>query len=148
MLKKTYIDNGSGGGTQATVNRLIGNEVANIRGNPSYIETVSQILQVKVMVQDGETRPHITAGYPLESPLSVTPSVISPLSSMGSRPSKCGLVTGFAEIRDHMPSWTQLGIVVDNLHHWPVDNNIADQPTRGKVTLHSQYGRQIFPPTL
>ena len=42
----------------------------------------------------------------------------------------------FTEIRDHMNSWQNLGIVVDALHHWPGDLNNADLPTRGKVTYN------------
>ena len=64
MIKKTYVDDGSGGGAKETVDRLIGEEVADMDGNLSYTGTVSQIftlggLTIKVMVSNGETRPHI-----------------------------------------------------------------------------------------
>ena len=34
-----------------------------------------------------------------------------------------------------MQSWRGLNITVDELHHWPGENNIADLPTRGKVSF-------------
>ena len=58
------MDDGSRGGAQETVERLIGNEIADKDGNLSYTGTVSQIFalggfSIKVMVRNGETRPHI-----------------------------------------------------------------------------------------
>lgn len=41
-----------------------------------------------------------------------------------------------AEILDHFQSWRALGVVVDELHHWPLESNIADLPTRSKATFH------------
>ena len=64
MIKKTYVDDGSGGGTKNTVDRLIGKEIADKDGNLRYKGTVAQILalgcfSIKVMVKNGKTRPHI-----------------------------------------------------------------------------------------
>ena len=64
MIKKTYVDDGSGGGAKETIDRLIGNEIADKDGNLNYTGTVSQIFalggfSIKVMVRNGETRPHI-----------------------------------------------------------------------------------------
>ena len=57
MIKKTYVEDGSGGGTKASVDRLIGERVANKVGNLTYTGTVSQIFakggfSLKVMVRD------------------------------------------------------------------------------------------------
>ena len=57
MIKKTYVDDGSGGGTSDTVDRLIGEETADKEGNLTYSGTVTQIFalggfSIKVMVRD------------------------------------------------------------------------------------------------
>ena len=39
-----------------------------------------------------------------------------------------------AEIQDHMQSWHNQGIMVDDLHHWPGDLNIAHRPARARPT--------------
>ena len=64
MIKKTYVDDGSGGGSKDTVNRLIGEEVSDGKGNLNFMGTVAQIFalggfSLKVMVRDGKTRSHI-----------------------------------------------------------------------------------------
>ena len=41
-----------------------------------------------------------------------------------------------AEIRVHMQSWQGQHIIVDKLHHWPRESNIADFPTRGKAIFN------------
>ena len=63
MIKLGYVDDGVGGGDQATVNRLIGEERWT-DGKPFYDGTVQKILnkgsfEVKVMVQSGETRKEV-----------------------------------------------------------------------------------------
>ena len=40
-----------------------------------------------------------------------------------------------AEIQDHMADWTRQGITVEELHHWPGTDNIADLATKGKATV-------------
>ena len=44
MIKMTYIDDGSGGGTMQTVDRLVGEETTDPEGNLIYSGTVAQIL--------------------------------------------------------------------------------------------------------
>ena len=39
-----------------------------------------------------------------------------------------------AEILDQILSGRNLGIMVNEFHHWPGDSNIADLPTWGKAT--------------
>ena len=51
-----------------------------------------------------------------------------------------------AEIRDHMHSWTQKQIQVDELHHWPGDSSIADLPTRGTCGQPRVSSRGRSPP--
>ena len=56
----TYVDDGSGGGSIETVDRLI--DSTDPEGNPIYSGTVTQIFAlggftIKVMVRDGESRP-------------------------------------------------------------------------------------------
>ena len=63
MIKKGYVDDCAGGGSKATVDRLIGNETWE-DGKPKYDGTVQQILGlgsfgVKVMVRSGEARQEI-----------------------------------------------------------------------------------------
>ena len=43
MIKMTYVDDGSGGGTKETVDRLIGEETTDAKGNLIYSGTVAQI---------------------------------------------------------------------------------------------------------
>ena len=43
LIKMTYVDDGSGGGTMDTVDRLIGEEASDDKGNLSYSGTVAQI---------------------------------------------------------------------------------------------------------
>ena len=64
MIKLTYVDDGSGGGTTETVDRLIGEESTDPQGNLTYTGSVAQIFALggftlKVMVRDGEHRPEI-----------------------------------------------------------------------------------------
>ena len=71
MMRKTYVDDGSGGGTKETVDRLIWNEIADKDGNLSYTGTVSQIFAlggftIKVMVRNGETRMHLAVNVSLK----------------------------------------------------------------------------------
>ena len=40
-----------------------------------------------------------------------------------------------AEIQDHMADWKRQGITVEELHHWPGTDNIADLATKGKATM-------------
>ena len=63
MIKRGYVDDGSGGGTKETVDRLMGNETEQ-DGSLQYDGTVAQIFslggfKLKVMVRDGETRQEI-----------------------------------------------------------------------------------------
>ena len=65
MIKMTYVDDGSGGGTKETVDRLIGEETTDAKGNLIYSGTVNQIFalggfSLKVMVRDRESLPDIT----------------------------------------------------------------------------------------
>ena len=64
MIKIRYVDDGSGGGYQDTVDRLVGMEVTNNNGNRTYTGTISQIFtlagfDIEVIIQDSETRPEI-----------------------------------------------------------------------------------------
>ena len=61
MIKMTYVDDGAGGGSKETFDRLIGEETSDKEGNLSYSGTVAQIFAlggftIKVMVWDGESR--------------------------------------------------------------------------------------------
>jgi hypothetical protein len=63
MIKNGYVDDCVGGGSNETVNKLIGNETWE-NEKPFYDGTVAQILQagsfrVKVMVRDGELREEV-----------------------------------------------------------------------------------------
>ena len=40
-----------------------------------------------------------------------------------------------AKIREHMANWARKGIQVDQLHHWPGPQNIADLATNGRAKL-------------
>ena len=40
-----------------------------------------------------------------------------------------------SKIGDHRVEWARHGILVDNLHHWPGADNIADIATKGKAAL-------------
>ena len=64
MIRKGYVDDGIGGGSSNTVDRLIGQEVWQ-DGKPYHNSTISQILdissfRVKVMVHNGEKREEVT----------------------------------------------------------------------------------------
>ena len=66
MIKKTYIDDCSGGSLEDTVDRLMGDKVTDNDGKVSYNRTISQnfalgVFKLKVMVRDSETRPDIIA---------------------------------------------------------------------------------------
>ena len=39
------------------------------------------------------------------------------------------------EIHDHFKEWEELGIEVEELHHWPGKQNIADIATKGEATF-------------
>ena len=59
MIKMTYVDDGSGGGTTQTVDRLIGEESTDPQGNLTYTGTVAQIFALggftlKVIVEAKE----------------------------------------------------------------------------------------------
>ena len=63
MIKKGYVDDGTGGGSKATVDWLIGEETW-VDGEPRYSGTVAQImsigsLEIKCMVRNGEDRPKV-----------------------------------------------------------------------------------------
>jgi hypothetical protein len=63
MIANGYVDDCVGGGSEDTVNRLVGEETW-ADGKPQYSGTVSRILEmgsfgVKVMVRSGETRPEV-----------------------------------------------------------------------------------------
>ena len=63
MISQSYVDDGSGGGSEAMVNKLIGEEKV-VDGVMQYTGTVAQILDLvgfrcKVMVRSGESRPEI-----------------------------------------------------------------------------------------
>ena len=63
MIKQGYVDDGLGGGSQATVDRLVGEETWE-DGKPKYSGTVQQILGrgsfgLKVMVRSGEQRKEV-----------------------------------------------------------------------------------------
>ena len=63
MIKCSYVDDGSGGGNDNMVDKLMG-EGLDENGTTVYTGTVAQILAycgftIKVMVRSGETRPAI-----------------------------------------------------------------------------------------
>ena len=63
MITQGYVDDGSGGGSQQDVDRLVGEEHWE-DGKPTYTGTVAQILalgsfKLKVMVRDGESRQEV-----------------------------------------------------------------------------------------
>ena len=64
MIKKTYVDDGSGAGSKDAVNRLLGEEVVDSESNIIYTGTIAQLFYlggfiVRVMVRDGEWRPEV-----------------------------------------------------------------------------------------
>ena len=67
MIKRDYIDDGFGGGSEEDVDRLMG-EVEDEDGNISFRGTVSQIMnqgnfRIKVMVRSGESRLAVLKDY-------------------------------------------------------------------------------------
>ena len=67
MIKRDYIDDGFGGGSEEDVDRLMG-EVEDEDGKISFRGTVSQIMsqgnfRIKVMVRSGESRPAVLKDY-------------------------------------------------------------------------------------
>ena len=66
MIKRDYVDDGFGGGTEATVDRLMGETI--IDGEVVCTGTVPQIMicggfHIKYMIRDGETRPEVLEHY-------------------------------------------------------------------------------------
>ena len=49
-----------------------------------------------------------------------------------------------AEIQDHMADWKRQGITVEELHHWPGTDNIADLATKGKATVRDIEAGLLF----
>lgn len=64
MIKKMYVDKGSGGGSKDSVDQLMGNEVTDNKGNLSYTETIPKFLpsrDSKSRSWSGMERPDLTS---------------------------------------------------------------------------------------
>ena len=68
QIKKGYVDDNAGGGTNEFVKKLIGTKTIDANGKYHYDGTVAQIMAyggfgVKIMVRDGESRPDVLENF-------------------------------------------------------------------------------------